>query len=65
MRVREIREMSPERREERLTELRAELLRLRAMVRAGGAIENPMRVREIKKAIARILTVQNEKQARV
>lgn len=66
IRVREIREMSPERRSERLTELRADLLRLRAMVRAGGSVENPARIREIRRVIARILTVQNEeRQGRV
>ena len=30
------------------------------MIKVGGSIENPSRVREIKKAIARILTVENE-----
>jgi len=31
------------------------------MVSAGGAIENPTRIREIRKAIAQVLTVENEK----
>jgi len=43
-----------------LTELRAELVRTRTMVEAGGALDNPSRIRELKKAIARILTVMNE-----
>jgi len=30
------------------------------MIRAGGAVENPARVRELRKAIARILTVEAE-----
>jgi len=30
------------------------------MIRAGGAVENPARVRELRKAIARILTIEAE-----
>ncbi|MEM2788591.1 MAG: 50S ribosomal protein L29, partial [Candidatus Bathyarchaeia archaeon] len=43
LRVREIRRMSREERMRRLSELRAELSRLRTMVKAGGAIEKPAR----------------------
>jgi len=52
--------MSPEERAERLAELQVELTRARTMVKAGGAVENPSRMREIRRAIARILTVENE-----
>jgi len=62
LRVREIREMTPEERRKKLRELRAELSRLRTMVRAGGAVENPMRIKELRKAIARILTVMREEE---
>ena len=60
MRVKEIRGMSAEDRSERLGELRTEHLRLITMIRAGGTIENPARVKELRKAIARILTVNHE-----
>jgi len=30
------------------------------MSSAGGALENPSRIRELRKAIARILTIENE-----
>jgi len=60
LRVSEIRKMSNEEREKRLTELRAELARMRTMVKAGGAVDNPSRIRELKRTIARILTVINE-----
>ena len=60
LRVREIRGMSAEDRDKKISELRAELARLRTMVRAGGAVENPARIRELRKAIAKILTVENE-----
>jgi large subunit ribosomal protein L29 len=47
---------------ERLRELRAELARERATVAAGASTENPMRIRELKRAIARVLTVIREEQ---
>jgi len=52
--------MSPEERRKKLNELRAELMKLRAMVKAGGSIENTARIRELRRAIARILTIENE-----
>lgn len=60
MRMKEISEMTPETREQRLIDLRVELARIRTMIKAGGAVENPTRVRQIRKTIAQILTVQNE-----
>ena len=60
LRVKEIRDMSPEDRRKRLHELQTELLRLKTMIKAGGAIENPARVRELRKTIARILTIESE-----
>jgi large subunit ribosomal protein L29 len=60
VRMKEIRAMSTEERTKRLGELRAELSRLRTMISAGGAIENPTRVWELRKAIARLLTVENQ-----
>ncbi|HEW89885.1 MAG TPA: 50S ribosomal protein L29 [Candidatus Bathyarchaeota archaeon] len=62
IRVEEIRAMSREERRKKLNELRAELMRLRTMVKAGGAVENPARIRELRKAIARILTVEREEE---
>jgi large subunit ribosomal protein L29 len=60
MRMKDIAEMTPEAREQRLIDLRVELARIRTMVNAGGAVENPTRVRQLRKLIAQILTVQNE-----
>jgi len=62
LRVSEIRKMSNEERERRLMELRTELMRARTIVKAGGALDNPSRIRELRRAIARILTVMNEEQ---
>jgi len=60
LRVKEIRDMSAEDRRKRLRELQTELVRLKTMIKAGGAIENPARVRELRKTIARILTIEGE-----
>ncbi|UCE16240.1 MAG: 50S ribosomal protein L29 [Candidatus Bathyarchaeota archaeon] len=60
LRTKDIRTMSSGDRRKKLMELRTELLRLKTMVKAGGAIENPARVRELRKVIARILTIENE-----
>jgi large subunit ribosomal protein L29 len=60
LRLKEIGDMSSEERTKKLSELKAELSRLRTMVRAGGAVENPARIKELRKTIARVLTVESE-----
>ena len=60
LRVKEIRNMSSNERTKRLGELETELLRLNTMVKAGGTVENPARLKELRKAIARILTIEKE-----
>jgi len=61
IRLKEINAMSAEDRTKKLSELRAELSRMRTMISAGGAVENPTRVRELRRTIAQILTIENEK----
>ena len=56
----EIRDMTPAEREAELEELETELLNAKAVQAAGGAPDNPGRVKELKKTIARIKTIQNE-----
>lgn len=60
IRLKEIKGMSAEDRAQKLVDLRAELARIRTMVNAGGAVEDPTRVRELRKTIAQILTIENE-----
>jgi len=60
LRLKEIHGMSSADRTKKLVELRAELARIKTMVKAGGAVENPTRVREIRKTIAQILTIEHE-----
>jgi large subunit ribosomal protein L29 len=60
LRVKEIRALSHDDRQKRLSELRTEMMRLKTMTKAGGSIENPARIHELRKTIARIMTVENE-----
>ena len=60
MRSKEIRAMSDEERAKALEDMRNELLRERGVVAMGGTSSNTMRIREIRKNIARILTVERE-----
>jgi large subunit ribosomal protein L29 len=60
LRVKEIRGMSTDERTKRLGEFQTELLRLKTMVKAGGTIENPARIKELRRAVARILTIEGE-----
>jgi large subunit ribosomal protein L29 len=60
LRLKDIRGMSAEERTKKISDLTAELARLKTMVRAGGAVENPTRIRELRKTIAKILTIENE-----
>jgi large subunit ribosomal protein L29 len=59
LRKRELKQMLPEERTKKIAELRAELTTIRTQVKSGGTVENPSRVRELRRAIARLLTVQN------
>jgi large subunit ribosomal protein L29 len=56
----EIRDMTPAERQAELEELETELLNARAVQAAGGAPENPGRVGELRRTIARIKTIQQE-----
>jgi len=59
MKPAEIRDLSKDEQAEKLKSLKEELFNLRFQ-HATGQLENPMRLREIKKSIARIKTIQSE-----
>ena len=61
MNIKEVREKSSEDLLKTVEEMKVELFDLR-FARATGSIENPMRIRELKKSIARILTVLHERE---
>ena len=65
LRMSQIRSMSVDEREKKLSELRTELMKLRTTVRSRGTVENPAALRDIRRTIARILTVQNEEKSKV
>lgn len=56
----EIRDMTPAEREVELEELETELLNAEAVKATGGMPENPARIKELRRAIARIKTIQQE-----
>jgi large subunit ribosomal protein L29 len=57
---RELRDMTSAEREDELEELQTELLNAKAVQAAGGAPDNPGRIKELRRAIARIKTIQRE-----
>nr|QNO51503.1 50S ribosomal protein L29 [Methanosarcinales archaeon ANME-1 ERB6] len=59
-RIDEIRKMSEIERKGELESLRMDLMRERGIIATGGAPDNPGRVREIRRTIARIKTVEGE-----
>jgi large subunit ribosomal protein L29 len=58
--MKEIRGMTSEQRQQKLEELRTELSKMRTLINAGGSVENPGRVRALRKSIAQLKTVMNE-----
>jgi large subunit ribosomal protein L29 len=59
MKAVEFREMTPEERKQRLTELRERLFRLKVEL-ATGQLQDTNQIKSIRKDIARCLTVQRE-----
>jgi large subunit ribosomal protein L29 len=59
MKVNEIREMSADELNQKLTSLKEELFNLRFQL-ATGQLENPMRITAVKRDIARVSTVMRE-----
>ena len=62
LRKRELKQLLPEEREKKLAELRTELVKLKTSVKSGGNVENVGRIKELKRTVARILTVMNLQQ---
>ena len=61
MKVNEIREMSADEQSQKLASLKEELFNLRFQL-ATGQLENTMRIKDVKKTIARIKTIQREQE---
>ena len=61
MKVKDIRDMSATELDQKLAGLKDELFNLRFQL-ATGQLENPMRIKEVKKTIARVKTIQREQE---
>ena len=59
MKINEIRDLSAAELDSKLKDLKEELFNLRFQM-ATGQCENPMKIREVKKSIARIKTIQRQ-----
>lgn len=63
MRANELRDLTAQELNNKLNEHKAELFNLRFQL-ATGQLENPMRISEVRKDIARIKTIAREKELR-
>ena len=61
MKAKEVREMTDQELEQKVKDFKAELFNLRFQS-ATGQLENPMRIKEIKKSFARVMTIMRERQ---
>ena len=59
--TRAIREMSAEERRAKLKDMREELMNARGQSAMGGAAKNPGKIRALRTAVARLLTIMKEK----
>ena len=62
LKPREIRRLTAAEREKKLEELYNELSSIRIQMATGGGTENPYRIKNVRKSIARILTIQREEE---
>jgi len=65
MKIKELRKMDEKVLESKITEIKKDLMKLNAQVATGTTPENPGRIRSLKKTIAKIYTLQNEKSKEV
>jgi len=61
LRKKEIREMNEKQLNEKMKELKLELAKEKGAIEVGGSVKSPGRVREIRKTIAKINTLINER----
>ena len=65
MKIKEIRGMSKEDLNAKLEELRKELVKVNAQIATGTTPKNPGHVKQVKKNIAKIITILKEKELEV
>jgi large subunit ribosomal protein L29 len=62
LRASAIRELSDKELDERLNDLKKDLMKIRGILASGGMPEEVGKAREIRRTIARILTIKKEKE---
>jgi large subunit ribosomal protein L29 len=60
LKAKELRQMTFEERQEKLKELKEELMHERGVSAMGGSSPSPGKIRQIRQSIARILTIMKE-----
>ena len=60
MKLKEIKNLEKNVFDEKIAEMKKELVKINAQVAIGTALKNPGQTRQIKKTIARMLTIQHE-----
>ena len=65
LKIKDARNMKPEDRAKRLNEFELELSKLKGSSAVGATIKEPGKVKELRKAIARILTIVKEEKTSI
>jgi len=60
LKAKEIREFTPEKRREKLAELKSELMHERGVAAMGGSPPSPGKIRQIRMEIAKLHTIMRE-----
>ena len=60
MKVKELKEMTVEELDQQMTEIKKEQFNLK-LQQVSGQLENPARIKELRRSVARIKTIQNQK----
>ncbi len=60
--AKEIRKLTPTERQKKLEELYNEMASIRIESATGGGTQNPYKIRNVRKAVARILTINREEE---
>ncbi len=63
MKAKEVRDLEDDELQKRLDSLKGELFNLRFQL-ATGQLDNPMRIRDVRRTIARVKTIQRERELR-
>ena len=62
MKVNELKEMTMEELDQQLVEIKQEQFNLK-LQQVSGQLENPARMKELRRTVARVKTIQNQKKA--